>query len=73
MTITAPMMMKIHRAIPASLKLIDLAKAGVTIPTRSGMINPTIIPANQDFLPFDIPHSPFLMGSNLNIAFHMPT
>jgi hypothetical protein len=62
-------MMKTQRAIPASLKLIPLANAGVAM----RVINPTIIPANQYFLLFDIPHSPFLMGSTLNIAFHMPT
>jgi hypothetical protein len=57
----APMMIKIHKAIPASLKLIPLAYAGVAIPARSGMNNPTIIPANQGFLPFNIPHSPFFI------------
>jgi hypothetical protein len=59
--ITAPMIMKIQRAIPASLRLIDLANAGVAI----RVIKPTINPANQGFLPFNILHPPFLMGSTL--------
>jgi len=61
--------MKIHRTIPASLKLIDLAKAGVAV----RVINPTINPANQNLLPFNILCSLFPNSSDLNIAFHVPT
>jgi len=67
-TITAPMMMKIHRAIPASLNEIPLAKAGVAI----RVTRPTVKPANHDLFIFAIPHSPFLFGSTLLNAFHMP-
>jgi hypothetical protein len=54
------MMMNIHRATPASFKLIPLANAGVA----NIVNNPTIIPVNQGFIRFNTSHSPFLMGSN---------
>jgi hypothetical protein len=64
-TMIAPMMMKIQRVTPASFRLIDLANAGVAIRA----INPTVNPANQDFLPLNIPHPPFLLGSPLQMHF----
>jgi hypothetical protein len=54
------MIIKIHRATPAPLKLIDLAKAGVAIK----MINAADIIAINDFLLFNMIHSPFLFGFN---------
>jgi hypothetical protein len=59
---TAPMMMKIHRATPASFKLIDLANAGVAIRVTKPTVNPVI----HDLFPFNMPHSPFLFDFNLN-------
>jgi hypothetical protein len=56
-TITAPMMMKTQRAIPASLKEIPLAKAGVAIKVT----RPTTNPDNHDRFILAIPHSPFLL------------
>jgi hypothetical protein len=67
-TITAPMMMKIQRATPASFRLIDRANAGVAIKLTKIMI----IPVSHVFVPFDIPHSPFLFGLDLKVAFRMP-
>jgi hypothetical protein len=52
---------------------MDPANAGVAIPAESEMINPTINPVSQLFFLFNMPHSPFLIGSAFNIAFHMPT
>jgi hypothetical protein len=49
--------------------VIDLANAGVAI----RRINPLIPPINQDLLPFNILHSPFLLGPVFITAFHMPT
>jgi hypothetical protein len=46
-------MRKIQKAIPASLKLIDLANAGVAI----RVANPIINPINQGFLSLNIPRS----------------
>jgi hypothetical protein len=63
------MMIKIQRATPASFREIDFANAGVAI----RVINPHISPTSQDFLPFNIFYSPFLMGSKIDPAFHMPT
>jgi hypothetical protein len=51
----APMMMKIQRAVPASLKLIPLANAGDAIRE----INPTINPTFNPFILFSIFVSPF--------------
>ena len=42
--INAPMMMKIQRVIPCSLKVIDLANAGELIRVINPIINPTIDP-----------------------------
>jgi hypothetical protein len=51
--------MKIQRVIPASLKLIPLAVAGVAVRVTKPIINPT----KQVFRPSNTLHSPFLMGS----------
>ena len=56
-TIIAPMMIKIHRATPASFRLIDLANAGVEIK----LIKPTMKPIVKTFFPFIILLSPFLI------------
>jgi hypothetical protein len=62
------MMMKIHMATPASFRLIDLAKAGVAIK----MTKPPIKLGTNDLFILNISHSPFLLGSSYEIAFHMP-
>jgi len=46
--INAPMMMKIQRVIPCSMKVIDLANAGV-IRVINPIINPTIDPISVSF------------------------
>jgi len=68
-TIIAPIIMKIHKATPASFKLIPLANAGVAVK----LIKLTIRAETNFFFPFGIPHSPFLFGFALWSAFHMPT
>jgi hypothetical protein len=32
-----------------------------------------VSPPTNDLFPFNIPHSPFLLGFNLKFAFHVPT
>jgi hypothetical protein len=67
-TMTAPMMMKIQRATPASFRESDFANAGVAIK----MINPIVIPVAQSFLSFSIQHPSFLLDATSSLAFYMP-
>jgi hypothetical protein len=56
----APIIRKIHKAIPASLKLIDLANAGddIRLVIKTAKIRVKL------FLPFDISNSPFLFNTH---------
>jgi hypothetical protein len=60
--IIVPIMAKIQKATPVSLKLMDLANAGVAI----RVVNPIINPANLVFFSLNTLHSPFLEGSFLS-------
>jgi hypothetical protein len=64
-----PMMIKIHRDVPASFQLKLFANTGVAIRIAQPAAN-TII---EIFLVLDITSSPFLLGSLLCTAFHVPT
>jgi len=58
-------MIKIQKANPVSLKLMDLANAGVAI----RMVNPIINPVNLGLFSLNTPRSPFLQGSILPTDF----
>jgi hypothetical protein len=62
------MIIKTQRATPASFRLIDLAKAGVAMRVMHSPAKPAI----HDFFSFNMPHSPFLLGSTSGNAFGMP-
>lgn len=64
----APMMRKIHRAVPPSFMLIDLANAGEAII----VINPTVKPTFNPSLLFNISQVSLLVWSLSRNAFNMP-